>query len=276
MNEKFNVGTNSTNLRSNFYIYIFEVILRLKANYLWPAMWGEMFGLDDPLNQFTADFYGVVMGTSHQEPMMRSSPNEWNKAQLGEWNWWHNKDNLTVRILVIYWHRLRLTNLHAQKYFTEGSQRAAPFENLITVGMRGSGDLPLEPGTNIELLEDIITTQRQILSSVFNTSDVSTIPQVWCLYKEVLNYYNLGLRVPDDVTLLWTGEQRASSCLRPLTYPPADDNWQHITRLPTADERSRSGGAGIYYHVDCASRLLVLLSIDLLADVGVRTTWSNN
>ncbi|KAH7105110.1 hypothetical protein BKA62DRAFT_767364 [Auriculariales sp. MPI-PUGE-AT-0066] len=215
VNEKFNAGTNSTNFRSNFYVHIFEVILRLKANYLWPAMWAEKFGVDDPLNQFTADYYGVVMGTSHQEPMMRSSPNEWNaNGTLGQWNWWNNKENVTT-------------------YFTEGAKRATPYENLFTVGMRGSGDLPLETGTNIELLEDIITTQRQILSNVFNTSDVTSIPQVWCLYKEVLNYYNAGLRVPDDITLLWT-----------------DDNWQHITRLPTESERTRSGGAGIYYHVD--------------------------
>ncbi|KZW01132.1 hypothetical protein EXIGLDRAFT_761138 [Exidia glandulosa HHB12029] len=199
---------------SEFYVLIFEVILRLKANYFWPPVWNSAFGLDDPLDQPLADYYGIVMGTSHQEPMMRSSPVEWNRLGLGTWSFESNPENVT-------------------KYFIEGAQRASPYENVFTVGMRGSGDLPLGPTTNIDLLERVIKKQREIISDVFNTTDQTKVPQVWCLYKEVQNYYNMGMRVPDDVTLLWT-----------------DDNWGHVQRLPSESERARWGGAGLYFHVD--------------------------
>ncbi|EJD45481.1 hypothetical protein AURDEDRAFT_87784 [Auricularia subglabra TFB-10046 SS5] len=207
-------GSNLPSFRSNFYVLIFEALLRLKANYFWPPVWNSAFALDDPANQGLADYFGIVMGTSHQEPMMRSSPVEWNRLGYGTWSFESNPENVT-------------------RYFIEGAQRGAPFENVVTVGMRGSGDLPLGPTTNIDLLERVIKKQREILSDVFNTTDLSTVPQVWCLYKEVQNYYNMGMRVPDDITLLWT-----------------DDNWGHIQRLPSDSERNRWGGAGIYFHVD--------------------------
>ncbi|KAG8962878.1 hypothetical protein FRC03_003665, partial [Tulasnella sp. 419] len=177
-------------------------------------MWGAMFNVDDPLNQYTADFYGVVMGTSHHEPMMRATPNEWYKLYGSAWNWTTNS---------------QLIN----QYMKEGAIRARPYESLFTMGMRGDGDLPLQEDINIGILEDIVAHQRTTLSEVFNTTDLSTIPQVWTLYQEVQGYYEKGMKVPDDITLLWS-----------------DDNWGNIRRFPLESERNRKGGAGIYYHFD--------------------------
>ncbi|EJD45479.1 hypothetical protein AURDEDRAFT_184728 [Auricularia subglabra TFB-10046 SS5] len=215
-NEKLRpAGSNLPTFRSNFYVMVFELILRMKANFLWPAIWNSMFAIDDPMSQFLADYYGVVMGTSHQEPMMRSTPLEFNKFAQGPYDFQTNAANIT-------------------QYWVDGTKRAKPFESVFTMGMRGAGDLPLGDSTNIALLEKIIDTQRQIIQDVFNTTDQTSVPQVWCLYKEVQNYYAGGLRVPDDVTLLWT-----------------DDNWGHIQRLPSDSERPRWGGAGVYFHADC-------------------------
>ncbi|CAA7262063.1 unnamed protein product [Cyclocybe aegerita] len=215
--EKFTNGTGSPFLNSPFnryfYVKMFELILRLKGNYLWPAMWGSAFCVDDPLNQFLADRYGVVMGTSHQEPFMRSTPNEFNSSR-GKWDYTTNTANIN-------------------QYWLEGAERAKPFESIYTMGMRGFGDLPLSEETNIMLLESVIANQTQILQGMYGVQDVSAIPQVWTLYKEVEGYYDGGMRVPDYITLLW-----------------ADDNWGNIRRFPTPDERDRSGGAGIYYHFD--------------------------
>jgi len=214
-NEKLRPA-NSTlpTFRANFYVSIFELLLRLKANYLWPAQWSSMFAVDDPNNQFLADWYGVVMGTSHEEPMMRSTPNEWNNFGIGAYDFNVNSQNL-------------------EAYWTVGAERAKGKESLFTMGMRGNGDLPLGPTTNIALLESIIAAQRNILQEVYNLTDQTQIAQMWCLYKEVQLYYNAGLRVPDDITLLWT-----------------DDNWGHIQRLPSDSERNRWGGAGVYFHAD--------------------------
>ncbi|KAG8908462.1 hypothetical protein FRC00_011221, partial [Tulasnella sp. 408] len=140
---------------------------------------------------------------------------EFGKFYPGQkWDWYSNKQNIT-------------------QYFTEGAQRAKPYESLYTVGMRGSGDVPLSEDTNVALLKDIVATQREILTQVFNGTDVTTVPQVWCLYKEVQNYYEQGMTVPEDVTLLWV-----------------DDNFGNIRRFPLPSERNRKGGAGVYYHID--------------------------
>ncbi|KAL1746590.1 GH115 alpha-glucuronidase [Schizophyllum fasciatum] len=216
--EKFTNGTLSMLMHSpfnhHFYEKLFELILRLKANHLWPAMWGSAFCVDDELNLPMADYYGVVMGTSHQEPMMRSTPNEWNLFGNGTWDYSTNSENI-------------------YPYLYEGAARAAPYESIFSMGMRGAGDLPLFDETNIELLTQIVADERQILSDVFNTSDVSTIPQIWTLFQEVQGYYEQGMEIPDDITLLWS-----------------DDNWGNIRRFPTPNERNRTGGAGVYYHVD--------------------------
>ncbi|KAJ7593713.1 hypothetical protein C8J56DRAFT_419922 [Mycena floridula] len=216
--EKFTNGTGAALTGSPFnhlfYTKLFELILRVKGNYLWPAIWSSAFAIDDPMNQFLADYYGVAMGTSHQEPMMRSTPIEFDLFETGPWAY-------------------SLNNATIYNYWLNGTIRAKPFESVYTMGMRGSGDIPLAEGQNIDLLTKIISDQRQILTDVYNGTDITTIPQIWALYKEVEGYYDDGMTVPEDITLLWT-----------------DDNWGNIRRFPVESERNRSGGAGIYYHVD--------------------------
>ncbi|KIY66773.1 glycoside hydrolase family 115 protein [Cylindrobasidium torrendii FP15055 ss-10] len=216
--EKFTNGSGSAATGSPFnhlfYVNVFELLLRLKGNYLWPAMWSSAFAVDDSENQRLADIYGIAMGTSHQEPMSRASPPEWNIYGTGPWNYTSNSE-------AIY------------DYWVDGVERAKTYETVYTLGMRGAGDLPLDESTNIALLERVISDQREILTKSYGNTSISTIPQIWALYKEVEGYYEDGLRVPDDVTLLW-----------------ADDNWGNIRRFPLEAERNRSGGAGVYYHFD--------------------------
>ena len=195
-----------------FYEKVFELLLRLKGNYLWPAMWNSAFNEDDPLNPKLADEYGIVMGTSHHEPMLRAQQ-EWKRHGTGPWDYTKN-----AAVLNEFW--------------TEGIERNKSYESIVTLGMRGDGDMPMTESANVALLEQIVAQQRKILSEHMN-KDLSQIPQDWALYKEVQAYYEKGMRVPDDVTLLW-----------------CDDNWGNIRRLPTPEEHSRSGGAGIYYHFD--------------------------
>jgi len=206
------------NYGSEFYRKIFEVLLRLKANYLWPAMWNNAFNEDDIRNAALADEYGIVMGTSHQEPMIRAQK-EWDRRYqktLGYWSWTHHEDTLL-------------------KFWRDGIRRNRDFESIITIGLRGADDTEMEPGgpaANIARLEKIVKVQREMIAEEID-ADVTKVPQSWCLYKEVQDYYYEGMRVPDDVTLLW-----------------AEDNWGNVRRLPTADERKRPGGAGVYYHFD--------------------------
>ncbi|WP_377272250.1 glycosyl hydrolase 115 family protein [Peterkaempfera sp. SMS 1(5)a] len=218
-----------------FYAKVFEVMLRLKANYLWPAVWGRAFAEDDPLNHATAKLYGVVMGTSHEAPMMRGIE-EWNRHAVaavrdsagtvttpghdpyggtGEWSFRHNSDALKA-------------------YWRDGIQRMVDqdFEGVVTLGMRGNGDVSLPDGDGIELMTEIIATQRQILAEVTG-KDITTIPQVWTLYKEVQRYWDRGLRAPDDVTVVLV-----------------DDNWANIRKLPDTRNDPRSGSYGLYYHFD--------------------------
>ncbi|MFC5909154.1 glycosyl hydrolase 115 family protein [Streptacidiphilus monticola] len=220
---------------ADFYAKVFEVMLRLKANYLWPAVWGRAFAEDDPQNHATAKRYGVVMGTSHEAPMMRGIE-EWNRHAVpavrdssgaivtpghdpyggtGEWSFRHNAEALKA-------------------YWRDGIQRMVDqeFEGVVTLGMRGNGDVSLPDGDGIELMTEIIAAQRQILAEVTG-KDVTTIPQVWTLYKEVQRYWDRGLRAPDDVTVVLV-----------------DDNWANIRKLPDVRNDPRSGGYGLYYHFD--------------------------
>jgi hypothetical protein len=213
------VPANVANYNSKFYSRIYELILRLKGNYLWPAMWNNAFNEDDPENPRLADEFGIVMGTSHQEPMLRAQK-EWDRRYrktLGNWNYYKNPAVL-------------------QQFWREGIRRNKNYESILTIGLRGADDTPMIPGGTIAqsmaLLEEIVAIQRRTIAEEVNP-DVTRVPQLWCLYKEVQEYYKEGLRVPDDVTLLW-----------------ADDNWGNIRRLPTEAERKRAGGAGIYYHFD--------------------------
>lgn len=213
VNKNFSGGNYSSNYVHDFYVHVFEVLLRQKANFLWPAMWNSMFALNDDQNQYWADYYGVVMLTSHTEPMQRAT-NEWLVDGHGEWDYDTNKDNIT-------------------EFWRAGVERGKPYEGVWTEGMRGFADTAMTGTRQSELLEDVISVQQGLLRDVFGVNNVSSIPQVWCLYKEVQGYYEKGMSVPEDITLLWT-----------------DDNWGNIRRLPKGNETSRSGGAGVYYHFD--------------------------
>jgi hypothetical protein len=196
---------------------VFEVLLRLKANYLWPAMWNNAFAEDDPDNARLADEYGIVMGSSHQEPMLRAQK-EWDwhyREQYGNWNYATHGDVL-------------------DRFWREGITARKNFESIYTIGLRGENDTAMVRGADesMALLDTIVAAQRKMIGEIVN-ADVTKVPQLWCLYKEVQGYYERGLRVPDDVTLLW-----------------AEDNWGNVRRVPTAEERQRPGGAGIYYHFD--------------------------
>lgn len=195
----------------HFYEKVFELLLRLKGNYIWPAMWGNAFYDDDSLNITTAERYGIVIGTSHHEPMMRAH-DEWRRYGTGQWNYDSNSTRLKA-------------------FWRTGFQRAIN-EKIVTIGMRGDGDEPMSEKTATTLLERIVADQRQIITEVTGKPAGET-PQLWALYKEVQDYYDKGMRVPDDVTLLL-----------------CDDNWGNIRRLPSANEKKRKGGYGIYYHFD--------------------------
>ncbi|MFJ3102109.1 glycosyl hydrolase 115 family protein [Streptomyces sp. NPDC086835] len=218
-----------------FYAKVFEVMLRLKANYLWPAVWGRAFAEDDPLNHATAKAYGIVMGTSHEAPMMRGIE-EWNRHAVpavrdqdgnittpghdpyggtGEWSFRRNKEAVKA-------------------YWADGVRRMKDedFEGVITLGMRGNGDTSLPDGDAIDLMSEIIATQRTIIAEITG-KDPATWPQVWTLYKEVQRYWDRGLRVPDDVTVVLT-----------------DDNWGNVRKVPSLSTDARDGGYGLYYHFD--------------------------
>ena len=181
-----------------FYEKVFELILRLKGNYLWPAMWGWAFYADDPENLKTADRMGVMMGTSHHEPMARNHQEyARNRKDWGAWNYSTNKTNL-------------------DRFFREGIERMKSTDDIVTIGMRGDGDEAMGNSTDTKLLENIINNQRRIIKEVTGRPAKET-PQIWALYKEVQDYYDAGLRVPDDVTILL-----------------CDDNWGNVRRIPTA------------------------------------------
>ncbi|WP_461017223.1 glycosyl hydrolase 115 family protein [Streptomyces daliensis] len=222
-------------LTSAFYARVFEVLLRLKANYLWPAVWGRAFAEDDPDNHATARRYGIVMGTSHEAPMMRGIE-EWNRHAVpakrdengeitepgrdpyggtGEWSFVRNR-----RAIEAYW--------------ADGIERMVreDFEGVVTLGMRGNGDVSLPDGDGIELMREIIASEREVLARVTGERP-ETVPQVWTLYKEVQRYWDKGLRPPEDVTVV-----------------VPDDNWGNLCKLPDPVRDARTGGFGLYYHFD--------------------------
>ena len=205
-------GTNYGDHR--FYEKVFELILRLKGNMLWPAMWSWSFYADDPENSKTADEMGIIMGTSHHEPMARNHQEyARNRREWGAWNYQTNQQKL-------------------DQFFREGIERMKGTDDIVTIGMRGDGDEAMSDKTDTRLMERIVDGQRRIIKQVTGRPAKET-PQVWALYKEVQDYYDAGFRVPDDVTVL-----------------VSDDNWGNIRRVPNAEERKRKGGWGIYYHVD--------------------------
>ncbi|MEH0648249.1 glycosyl hydrolase 115 family protein [Streptomyces scabiei] len=220
---------------ADFWAKVFEVLLRLKGNYVWPAVWGRAFAEDDPENHARAKQYGIVMGTSHEAPMMRGIE-EWNRHAVpavrdsagnvvtpgrdpyggtGEWSYRRNAEAI-------------------REYWRDGIRRMVDedFEGVVTLGMRGNGDTSLPDGDGIELMREIIDTQRRIIAEVTGRP-VEETPQVWTLYKEVQRYWDRGLRAPEDVTVVLT-----------------DDNWGNIRRHPDPEEPVRPGGYGLYYHFD--------------------------
>lgn len=216
-NLKFEDPDSRNGQNSLMYTHMFELLLRLKANYLWPAMWGKAFNEDDPRNPVLADEYGIIMGTSHHEPMMRAQQ-EYSDRQreVGIWDFVTNRDNLLT-------------------FWREGIDRNKNYDNLITVGMRGDGDVPMGQGDdaqNAKVLEQVIADQRALISEVYG-KPASEVPQMWALFTEVQRYYDAGMTVPDDIMLMF-----------------CDNNWGYIRRTGPEKEKDRSGGMGLYYHID--------------------------
>ncbi|GET34622.1 hypothetical protein PbJCM13498_34850 [Prolixibacter bellariivorans] len=199
------------------YAKIFELMLRLRANTIWPAMHSCTKAFYTiPGNAKTADDYAIVVGTSHCEPMLCNINEEWNSERMGEWRYDTNAD--TIR-----------------KLFNRRVEQTENYESIYTIGMRGKHDSPMDAKNlseqdRIKLLEKVIADQRNMLEKDKHEK-ASSIPQVFIPYKEVLGYYQHGLKVPDDVTIMWT-----------------DDNYGYIRQLSTPGEQKRAGGAGIYYH----------------------------
>jgi len=215
------VDNGKGNIGPQTYERIFELLLRLHANSLWPAMHpGSLAFNAVPENAKLADKWGIVMGSSHSEALLRNNVGEWNEAAPptgdGPWNYQTNAAAMNA-----YW----------DKRLEENGK----YENFYTVGLRGVHDSGLEakgtPEVKAKLVEDVMTEQRELLAERVNP-DVAKVPQVIWLYKESLDLYRAGMKVPDDVTLGWT-----------------DDNYGYIRELPNAAEQKRTGGSGVYYHV---------------------------
>ena len=205
------------NLGPKTYAKIFELLLRLRANYLWPAMHPGTAAFNSfSTNREIANDYGIVMGASHCEQMLRNNISEWDEKTFGEYNFVTNPDGVL-------------------KYWEQRVRENGKFENVYTVGMRGIHDGAM-PGGGTERekaarLQVIIAGQRDMLARNVSTN-VAAVPQIFCPYKEVLPLYRLMTNLPDDITLVWP-----------------DDNYGYVRQFSNARERARSGGAGVYYHV---------------------------
>lgn len=202
---------------SRTYKEIFKLLLRLRANMIWPGM----HGITTPFYfvpgaKEVADSCGIVIGTSHCEPLMRNNVGEWDVERRGDYNYMTNRDSV-------------------QAYWVERLREAAPYENIYTIGMRGIHDGSMEGVKTLEektrALQQVIDDQRRLLAKYVD-KDVKSIPQSFVPYKEVLEIMENGLQVPDDVTLMW-----------------CDDNYGYMTRLSDSIQQQRSGGAGVYYHL---------------------------
>lgn len=195
------------------YEKVFELLLRLKANLLWPAMHKVTAPFNaDPANAALADRYAIVMGSSHAEPMLRNNVGEWT-APAADFDYLKNPDGV-------------------RRYWEERVGTNAAYESIWTLGMRGIHDSGMVGPTTVEerraTLERIFADQRAMLGK----AGIDEAPQVFTPYKEVLDVYRAGLKVPDDVTLMWP-----------------DDNFGYIRHFPDAAERARKGGSGVYYHL---------------------------
>jgi hypothetical protein len=198
------------------YAKVFELLLRLKANTLWPGMHPSTKAFNHyPRNKQVADDYAIVMGSSHAEPMLRNNVDEWT-APKETYNYVSNRDGVLA-----YWDRRVKEN--------------GKFENIYTLGMRGIHDSnmvgPKTDAERIATLEKIFADQRELIAKYVNPA-VERVPQMFCAYKEVLALYRQGLKVPDDVTIVWP-----------------DDNFGYVRNFASAEERKRPGGFGVYYHI---------------------------
>lgn len=200
------------------YAKIFELLLRLRANTIWPAMHEctiPFFFVDG--NKEMAEKYGIVLSTSHAEPMMRTNTGEWNSRNDGSFNF------LTNRKQVL-------------SYWEERVKQLTQIENIYTMGMRGIHDGRMQGVKTLDdetqLLHQVIDEQRKMLARNNPSKKLSDIPQIFVPYKEVLKAYDNGLKLPDDITLVW-----------------CDDNHGYIMRLSDEQEQKRSGGSGVYYHI---------------------------
>jgi len=209
------------------YARVFELLLRLKANTLWPAMHActKPFNAD-PRNAALADDYAIVMGSSHAEPMLRNNVREWPHDRAADYNYVTNRAGVRA-----YWEERVRTN--------------GGYENLWTLGMRGIHDSAIQgaktDAERIAVLEQVFADQRAMLAQHVAASS-ERVPQIFCAYKEVLDLYRGGLRVPDDVTIVWP-----------------DDNFGYVRNFASSDERQRAGGFGVYYHISYLGRPLAYL-----------------
>jgi len=205
------------NIGPKTYAKFFELLLRLRSNYMWPAMHPGTAAFNSfPEDAGLADQYGIVMGSSHCEQMLRDNISEWDTNQFGEYNYARNRDGVL-------------------KYWDQRVQANGKYENTYTVGMRGIHDGAMPGGgtarEKAERLHHIIDDQRAMLAHWVNP-DVAAVPQVFCPYKEVLELYRLAPNIPDDITLVWP-----------------DDDYGYVRQFSNAAERQRRGGAGVYYHI---------------------------
>src|SRR5690606_17856873 len=199
------------------YSKIFELLLRLRANTIWPAM----HEVTVPFyfvqgNREAAEKYGIYIGSSHCEPLARNSATEWDIVGEGRYNYISNKENV-----VSYW--------------TDRLKELGGSNNIFTLGMRGKHDGAMEGVKGVaeykDAIDKVIVDQTALLKTYINP-DPSQIPQVVIPYKEILDVYRAGMKVPDYATLMW-----------------CDDNYGYITHFPDAEEKHRSGGNGVYYHI---------------------------
>ncbi len=217
------------------YEKIFELLLRLKANYIWPAMHVNYFN-EDPRNGELADEMGIVVGTSHCDMLLRSNQNEWQP-----WRERKGYSDLSYDYSIEGENRERI-----REYWREGLEQNREYENTYTIGMRGIHDSGFvtskiyenkeldEEGIRrekIKLMQKVFRDQREILRQVLGKEKAEDAVQTFVPYKEVLDLYDAGLEVPEDVTLIWV-----------------NDNFGHMRRYPDEKERERKGGHGLYFH----------------------------
>ncbi|GAB6011469.1 glycosyl hydrolase 115 family protein [Viscerimonas tarda] len=230
------------------YGKIFELLLRLRANTLWPAMHESTIPFYFVAgNKEMADKYGIVVGTSHCEPLMRNGAGEWDTKKMGDYNYLTNKTNV-------------------QNYWADRLKEVGKSDNFYTIGMRGVHDGKMEGVKTLDeqttVLSEVIKDQRLLLQKYVG-KDVTKIPQAFIPYKEVLEVYDNGLQLPDDVTLVW-----------------CDDNYGYLTRLSNEEEQKRMGGGGIYYHISYWGRphdyLWLCTTQPALMYWQLRNAWNNN